>query len=401
LKILFVGMAESIHLARWVNQLDGTDWERYLFPVNSIRPHADLRNITYFSSMIADLGSNKALQYKYWTSFYFALEYFIGFRRWLVSSAPLQSLLPTTFRARALRRAIRQLKPDIVHSLEIQHAGYLTLEAKQHLKQPFPKWIVTNWGSDIYLFGRLSNHREKVRAILSACDYYSCECERDLQLAQGMGLAGKTLPVIPNTGGFDLDKTKSLHTSEPPSQRRLILIKGYQHWAGRALVALRALTLCADLLKGYRIGIYSASPDVHIAAELFVQETSIPAEIIPQTSHESMLRFYGQARLYIGLSISDAISTSLLEAMVMGAFPIQSCTACADEWIINGVSGLIVPPEDPDIVAQAIRRVLTDDDLVDRAAVLNARTAQTRLDARVIQSKALKMYEDIFREARG
>ena len=32
----------------------------------------------------------------------------------------------------------------------------------------------------------------------------------------------------------------------------------------------------------------------------------------------------------------------------MGSFPIQSDTACADEWIEDGVSGLIVPPEDPD-----------------------------------------------------
>jgi len=71
-----------------------------------------------------------------------------------------------------------------------------------------------------------------------------------------------------------------------------------------------------------------------------------------------MLHYYGRARIYIGLSISDAISTSLLEAMVMGAFPIQSCTACADEWIEDGKSGFIVPPEDPHVIAEAIRRAL-------------------------------------------
>ena len=44
----------------------------------------------------------------------------------------------------------------------------------------------------------------------------------------------------------------------------------------------------------------------------------------------------------------------------MGALPIQSCTACADEWIVDGRSGLIVPPEDVDVIENALRRALTD-----------------------------------------
>jgi glycosyltransferase involved in cell wall biosynthesis len=98
------------------------------------------------------------------------------------------------------------------------------------------------------------------------------------------------------------------------------------------------------------------------------------------------------------LSISDAISTSLLESIVMGAFPIQSCTSCADEWISNGRSGLIVPPEDPDIIAQAILKALNDDVLVDEAAKINERVAFERLDQTKIKPQVIKMYQDIFEE---
>ena len=57
-----------------------------------------------------------------------------------------------------------------------------------------------------------------------------------------------------------------------------------------------------------------------------------------------MLRLHGRARVSIAISIGDGISTALLEAMAMGSFPIQTCTACADEWIIDGKSGFIVQP---------------------------------------------------------
>jgi hypothetical protein len=53
---------------------------------------------------------------------------------------------------------IRMLDPDIVHSMEFQHASYLTFAAMQRSGRPFPAWIATNWGYDIQLYGRLPEH---------------------------------------------------------------------------------------------------------------------------------------------------------------------------------------------------------------------------------------------------
>jgi glycosyltransferase involved in cell wall biosynthesis len=183
----------------------------------------------------------------------------------------------------------------------------------------------------------------------------------------------------------------------PTSKRKVILVKGYQGWAGRALVAFQALRRCLDLLQGFTVVLYAVVEDVKIAAYLFEQETGIPIKIVPSFSPEQeILSQFGSARVYIGLSISDGISTSLLESMIMGAFPVQSCTACADEWIQDGKSGMIVPPEDPDEIANAIRRALTDDQLVDQAAEENWRTAKERLDYPIVQPQAIKIYQDIY-----
>ena len=297
----------------------------------------------------------------------------------------------------ALAGMIRWLKPDIVHSMEIQHAGYLTLAAREVLKGKFPPWIVTNWGSDIYLYGRLSEHQEKIKAVMSACDYYHTECHRDVELAKEFGFKGEVFPVLPNTGGFDIERTRQLRQPGLTSARRLIALKGYQLWAYRALVGLRAIELCAELLKekGYRIAIYLASQDTKIAAELLAKSSGLLIDIIPRVPHEQMLRLHGQARVSIGLSISDALSTSALEAMVMGSFPIQSNTSCLEELIRDGQSGMLVHPEDPEAVAEALRRAVTDDELVDRAAEINARIAAEHLDQSVVRPQVVQMYERI------
>jgi hypothetical protein len=398
MRILFVGMSDSIHLARWINQLDGIGWERFLFPIYSVKPHADLKNLTFINgSEIPGFQKNRSLRYMNGNLPYFAITFLQRIIQKRLN--PLQPMVkPSPLLVRALASTIKRVKPDIIHSMEFQEAGYLTLAVKENFKGKFPEWIATNWGSDIYLFGRLAEHRERVRAVLENCNYYSCECERDVFLAREYGLRGVVLPIFPNAGGFDLDECEKLRLPGNVSERKLILLKGYQTWAGRALSGLRALARCGDILRarGYSVAIFSASADVKIAAELFALDTGIPVEIIPPCSHKEMLKKYGQARIYIGLSISDAISTSLLEAIAMGAFPVQSCTACADEWIIDGQGGLIVSPEDVELIEKSLRSALTDDDLVDRADSLNKETARKRLSSTVIQPKVIDFYQRVY-----
>jgi hypothetical protein len=389
MKILFVAMPESVHTARWVSQTADLPGKRHLCPSNDCGvTNNELRNITVHHTFHSGWeGLDKSVTLK-------GLPLFSEF----VSRGAMvvmDKLHPDNAVLR-LVRLINRLKPDIIHSLEFQHSAYLTLEAKKRLGKKFPPWIVTNWGSDIYLFGRLPEHEVKIRDVLANADYYSCECRRDVCLAEAYGFKGKILPVFPNTGGFDLTDVAKLKVPGAVSGRRTIMLKGYQHWAGRALAGLRALERCADVLAGYTVTIYSASPDVEIAARLFQKSTGVPIVIVPKnTPHREILALHGTARISMGLCISDAISTSLLEALVMGSFPIQSWTACADEWIENGKTGLLVPPEDPDSVELAIRRALTDDDMVDRAADVNWRTALERLDHNLVKQKVIELYATV------
>lgn len=386
-KILLVAMPDSIHTARWINQIQSPNWTIHLFsstPDETLHPDILASSIHIHFCLLTSCRN---------------LAERCGLRSLgeLIDSARkyLERFFPG-YRASRLRDTIEKISPDIIHSLEIQHSGYLTLAARASMTEKFPKWIVTNWGSDIHLFGRLSQHRQKIRLVLESCDYYSCECKRDVYLSEEFGFKNTVLPVLPNAGGFDLVTLERLRRLIPTSERKVILLKGYQNWAGRALFGLRALENCADILSGYTVTIYSPSPDLIIAAELFTGKTGIATKVISRkVSHFEMMSLHAEARLSIGLSISDAISTSLLEAMVMGSFPIQSCTACADEWIVHGISGMIVPPEEPAIIESAIRAALLDDVLVNSASETNWQTAVARLDSKSLKPEYDNIYHGI------
>jgi glycosyltransferase involved in cell wall biosynthesis len=239
---------------------------------------------------------------------------------------------------------------------------------------------------------------QKIREVLSSCEFYDCECERDVGLAREFGFRGEVLPVLPNAGGYDLQALRAMRQPGPASERKLILLKGYQGWQGRALFALRGLELAADALKGYRLAIFRAmTEDVLISARLLAARTGLPVEFIPPVPQDEMFRLQGRARMYVAMNISDGIGISILEAMMMGAFPIHSNTGSAEEWVKHGQSGFIVDPEDPGQIAEAVRRAATDDELVDRAAAINAKTADERLAESVIRPKVIESYQRIAR----
>lgn len=393
MRVLFVAMSESVHTARWIAQLQGQGWDLHVFPSkDAARCHPMLRDVTVHHS-IYPLGERRADLRLEGLAVPTRVLSMIG-RRALARLTP-------DYRVRALAAVIARLRPDVLHALEFQAAGYLTLAARE-LAPDFPPWIMTNWGSDLYHFGRSPGHAERLRAVLAACDAYSCETTRDVGLAHEFGFSGTVLPVIPNAGGLDLAELAALRAPGPTSARRKIMVKGYQGWAGRGLVALAAVERCRDLLQGYEVLVYSADPPVEAEARRLAAAglpvTLVPSprtglwRSVPGASHRDILALHGQARVAVGLSLTDGLSTSFVEAFAMGAFPVQSDTSGAGDLIVDRETGWLVPPEDVEAVAIALRRALTDDALVDAAAARNLTVARERLDAERVAAIARGFY---------
>jgi glycosyltransferase involved in cell wall biosynthesis len=130
---------------------------------------------------------------------------------------------------------------------------------------------------------------------------------------------------------------------------------------------------------------------VAVAVEKSETHLRCSGEHIPQSLHADIFRLMGRSRIAIGLGMSDGSPNTMLEAMIMGVFPIQSDTISRGEWIDNGRNGLLVPPKDPEVVA-AIRRAITDSSLVKCADDINVRIADERLDRERIRREVVSLY---------
>ena len=390
MKILIVALSGSIHTTRWIEQIEDQNWEIFLFPsYDNLWINNNLKNVKYCIPFFA--------LYKFFTR-YGLLKYYSFFYK---LTTKLLLKINNKYYVNRLYKHINKIKPDIIHSMETQGAGYLVSDVRKFYfkNQKFPKWWHANWGSDIYLFGRLTKHNPRIKEVLSNCDFYSCECKRDVRLALDNGFNKSLLPVYPNSGGLKTNLIEKYKNNQPPSKRKYIMLKGYQGWAGRALVGIRAIARCSDILNGYTLIIYTntSAEDIKFASELLMNDYNVPVLLLPDGSdHELILKYHSQARISIGLSIGDAISTSLLEAMSVGSFPIQSNTSCADEWIIDGVTGITVPPEDPEIIENAIRKAIENDSLVDEASILNIEKIKNLANFDKLKNETIATYNKIY-----
>ena len=358
--VLLVCMVDSIHVARWISQFDPEEVKFILFPSGpNRRVHAKiLDSITegkQFDNQITLVPFGGRLSLVLWA---------------------LDRIFRDQIRGLLLRSVIKKVNPDFVHALELQHAGYISIRAlkDQSIKTPF---IATNYGSDIYWFQAFPAHLVRIRKVLARADLYSSECERDVLLARKYGFRGDVLPVIPNAGGFESRASNS--DWRPTSSRRTIAIKGYEGWAGKASLAIHALENVVDLLGEYNVVVYSADREVKRQAKKLSKVLDIRLTIFKknQLSHEQVLNLFMNSRVYIGISRTDGISTSLLEAMAMGAYPIQTTTSCVAEWVSHEDGGLI-ETLDVETISSALRFALVNDQAVDRASITNSSTIQER-----------------------
>jgi glycosyltransferase involved in cell wall biosynthesis len=85
----------------------------------------------------------------------------------------------------------------------------------------------------------------------------------------------------------------------------------------------------------------------------------------------------------------------MLEAMAMGAIPIQTCTSCADEWITDQKTGFIVSPNDVTALESAILKIVKGNFDSAQARLENYRVIEERYDANELKNTAFSYYETL------
>ena len=373
--IVIVAMLDSSHTAGWLKQFIACDFQFILIPST---PH---RKINKGIKLLLLNQENATFSLSRFNR-YFALPLGI-----------IDLILKNQIRSYFLNRQLSRMndKIEFIHVHEIQHAGYLVLKTVKNWVVK-PKLVVSVWGSDLNWFQQFEKHAKKITELMKVTDQLICECARDISIAESFGYVGNHVVVMPVSGGL---KTGAIHDElRPPSLRNIILVKGYTGFVGRADLALESIERVASDLSNFRIVVYSSDLKSRRIARRVERNTGLTIQTHRRKAFTQieMLNLFRSSRIYIGISESDGLSVSMLEAMASGCFPIQTSTSCADEILENGLSGFIVDLNDAQKLDSSILLATRDNLLVDNAAILNLNTTKLTREVNRVKEIAISVY---------
>ncbi|GAA3779668.1 glycosyltransferase [Flavobacterium ginsengiterrae] len=377
MKILFVSMS-SIHVLRWIENLKNTDHELYWFDVlgrGSLDTEIDVKQFISWKKRKLPQIKGEFFLYKKMPKVYnFLLPY-------IEKTAN-----------EVLEEIVKEIKPDIIHSFEMQSCTYPIIKAmNKYSKIP---WIYSCWGNDLFYYQKYSSHVNQIKKALRRIDFIHTDCQRDYFLAKTLGFNGKNLGVIPGGTGYNIKELKDFRI--PIEKRKIILVKGYQNIFGRGLNVVKALEKIQEQLKDFEVVVFGS----HKPVIDYIAEKKLPFKIYHRhdLKHDELLHLMGKSLIYIGNNISDGMANTLLEAIVMGAFPIQSDPGGVSAEIIehNKNGFLIENPEDIELIKNVALNAVNNFKLLKTAQELNFKIASSRLDYDFNKKKVLQLYKEIF-----
>ncbi len=370
----------SIHFERWTDQLKDAGHQVYWFNITDggySKKLSWVHQITGWKQKFPKL-KGRVFMKKYFPRIYRRFSFFI------------ERNLEAVF-----EKTLIDVKPDIVHSFALYVSCAPILSVMQ--KYSNIKWIYSSWGSDLFYFQHNPSYLRDIKAVLPRANYLFTDCKRDVQLAKIYGFQGEVLGVFPGGGGYSIDNYNGWVQSV--NKRKKILVKGYQGRSGRAIPVLKALNNLKESIEKYEIVVFGADLEVQDFIAKLDMKNTLKLTVNNKSSfmpHEELMQHMGEALIYIGNSNSDGMPNTLLEAIIMGAFPIQSNPGGATEEVVthnkNGL--LIIDCEDSDDIALQIENAIKNKTLLNNAFEVNQKL-KVNFDRQHNTDRVIKAYNSI------
>ena len=105
------------------------------------------------------------------------------------------------------------------------------------------------------------------------------------------------------------------------------------------------------------------------------------------------MSFHRSFDLFVMTSVTEGLGTSLLDAMAASKAIVATNTGGISEVVIDGETGVLVPPREPQRLAQAIVRLLKDDALRAEMGRRAFERVQSRFSAARMVERTLHFYQ--------
>lgn len=328
MKVLILSDAQSIHTKRWVSSLSDRGIDVVLYSIK-------LPNDDFFDKINIK-------------TYYFDLFTYHNIFHSIVRHRKAVNIL---------KDIIKVEKPDILH------AHYLTSFALVAALSKFHPFIVSMWGSDVYVFPRKSFiNKISVRYILRKADVI-LSTSHHMALEAGK-YTGKEILITP----FGVDTS----IFSPPKEKRndIPLVIGIVKTLSPNYaidILLKVFKKVKDNNQGMDLKLIIAGdgPNRSEYEELArLLNLSSSTEFIGEVDNNKLAtECYHKFSLFVALSHSESFGVVAVEAMACECPLVVSDTDGFTEVVQDGVTGLIVPRGDIDAAASAIQKLIDDPSL--------------------------------------
>ena len=247
--------------------------------------------------------------------------------------------------AAAAAKEARAFSPHLIH---VHYAGGFSLWGMRTGIKPL---LISVWGSDLVGFRPNWLHRPLLRSMLKRATHIT---------ATGEWLKKRTCELYPN-GASKLSvipfgvEIRDKITPPPPSKPiRLCFIKGHRFKYGPD-VLLKALADVKQKVPDITLSMAgSGEMTTHLktmASNLDLQKN---VRFVGFVSPHQMYPFLQQHHIMVMPSRTEGFGVAALEASACGRPVIASNVGGVPEVVLNGKTGILVPPEDPGTLAEAI-----------------------------------------------
>ncbi len=194
--------------------------------------------------------------------------------------------------------------------------------------------------------------------------------------------------------GIDIDMFRKLD-NEKKEPGRLIVVANTQDRKKGIIYLLRAVQELRERVDVKLTIVDRGAPDNKYTPEL-VSRYGLDDRVTftGRVDVEDLVRLYARAEVAIVPSLYEGFSIPAAEAMACG-LPVVATTAGAlPEVVENGKTGILVPPRDPNALAEAIKRLLDDEPLRQAMGEEGVR----RVESNFTWEKAARRTIDVYRE---
>jgi glycosyltransferase involved in cell wall biosynthesis len=291
-----------------------------------------------------------------------------------------------------LSRAIKQLRPDIIHAHD-PHGVAMSALALSMSTQLVKPPLVAARRVDFHLRGT-SLSRWKYRQV----DMFICASEAIRQMLLSDGIPPQRAVTVHE--GIDLARAAA--TSPAPLHEELWLPhgapivgnvaalvphKGQRHLVDAAALVVRHVPDARFVIAG--------EGELRSALEQQIKHLGLEKHVLLAGFRPDILSLHKAFDVFVMSSVTEGLGTSLLDAMACGR-PIVATTAGGmPEVVEDGHTGILVPPRDHVAMAEAIVRLLKDEALRRRMGAAGLSLAHARFSAERMVQDTVRVYERV------